>query len=104
MLGHIPGYAGVLWHHDLDFVSDRQDSIELMLVKQGLQQAVKDGCDSVEAGNQRGLEAANTSIDTLSDQYYKLARRVFVRPDCGMVIIHWQDKPSAIPKAGASQP
>lgn len=96
--GRLPGLSGVALADDLKKMSvsiesreKKTDSVvasvQMILVKNGIKQALKDRCNAIYARNQAAIDAANNDLDAFSDQYMALTSRPFTPPPCDVVLI-----------------
>lgn len=97
--GWIPGASGVALASDLSSfkasveqrqtaLETKQDRLALLIVKGALKIALNDRCVAINRKNQQALDAANTSIDDLTEQYRELNRgREPSLLDCSVVLI-----------------
>ncbi len=96
--GKIPGLSGVALADDLKTMSvnieKRQASadkavvsVQMILVKNGIKQSLKDLCNAMNANNQLAMDSANNDLDGFRDQYRDLTGREWIVPDCKVVLI-----------------
>lgn len=98
MRGWVPGLAGVALASDIvaarleikvrqDSLESGQHAVQLILIKNGIKQALKDRCHSLYARNQAAIDAANRDIDDFTDQYRALTGLEYRIPDCSVILI-----------------
>lgn len=68
-------------------LAKRQDQLALVIVKGAIRDRLVDRCNASRRQNQQALDAANSSLDDLSDQFRALANRDPVIPSCDTILI-----------------
>lgn len=102
--GWIPGMSGVALASDMSSLKvsvdgqlkdmrRKTDVIQLILIKNGIENAMRDSCTAQQRANQAALDMANATLygregtDGLIDQYFELTGHQYDKRDCRALLI-----------------